>query len=129
MRGRKAANQHNCGKQDTGTWTVKSGQQIDFQKPTSKDSWNKIMSQKILLECNKCKIVKYCLLEKLNKDHFNGTEYNLPENFWEKPTDMLISSIKENLEERKARIEKTAEILANKAASFKQRAIRVSIEK
>ena len=129
MRGRKADVEHLCDKKNPdklGKWKVKSGQKIILSKPTDKETWDSIMSQRILVECEACKAVKYCLLEKLNENHFSETEYDLPNNFWTKSVEILeetITSSKESPEktaERKSRIEKTAAVLASKAAAMRK---------
>lgn len=129
MRGRKAAVEHLCDKKNPdklGKWKVKSGQKIVLTKPSDKESWDSIMSQRILVECDTCKAVKYCLLEKLNENHFSETEYEIPKNFWTKSVEILeetIASSKESPEkiaERKSRIEKTAAVLASKASAMRK---------
>lgn len=126
MRGRKAATEHVCNKQEEkfGKWIVKEDQQLILEKPKDRDSWNEIMSQKVIVECTNCKAIKYCLLEKLNEAHFENTKYNLPSNFWNKSTDILTAAPVESEKkkvERKERIDRTAAILASKAAKLKQK--------
>jgi hypothetical protein len=131
MRGRKAAVEHICNKQNpekTGKWIVKDGQAINFTRPIDRSSWDDIMSQRILVECNVCGTVKHCLLEKLNIAHFEGTKYVVPEDFWTKSVNVLSTTATEakvespeKKKERKERIEKTAEILTSKAARLKNK--------
>lgn len=116
-RGRKAADNHVCDKKnpdDAGKWIVKDGQEIELKKPTDLDSWNDIMSQKILVECNKCGVAKICTLEKLNIVHFEGTSYKIDESLWDKA---IVNGMKndKNIEDRKQKINKLAESLKKKA--------------
>jgi hypothetical protein len=131
MRGRKAATEHVCNKPEEkfGKWIVKEDQHLILEKPKNRDSWVEIMSQKVIVECTNCKSIKYCLLEKLNKAHFIGTKYDLPDNFWDKSSDILSLPIEseKKKEERKIRIEKTAEILASKAAKLKRKASTIEV--
>ena len=130
MRGRKAALDHVCDKanQDKkGSWKVKEGQTISLIRPTDRDSWNSIMSQRVLLECDTCKAVKYCSLEKINEAHFEGMSYKLPNDFWVKDINVLTSAqattngdvpkISKNREEK---INKIAEVLTAKSAKMRK---------
>jgi len=127
MRGRKAALEHLCDKanpEKLGLWKVKKDQNIFLEKPSDKNSWESTMSQRVIVECINCGAVKYCSLEKLNEKHFEGTEYNIPAEFWTKPVGFYNVS-GAITPQRKEKIEEVAKVLAakSKAAKLKNKIV------
>lgn len=116
MRGRKASNEHICDKQNpekSGKWLIVPGQNIHLEKPKNKSEYDDIMCQKVLLVCAQCEATKHCSLEKLNIEHFKGSEYVIPENFWSKVLIGILNPAQQI--KNKENVEKAAKALVEKA--------------